>query len=39
MFRVMITSTGFYLILALVLIVVIGVGVFVAYRMSNQPDK
>jgi hypothetical protein len=36
---VMITSAGVYLILALVFLVIIGGGVFVAYRMSNRQDQ
>lgn len=33
---VMITSTGVYLILALVFLVIIGGGAILAYRMSNR---
>jgi hypothetical protein len=36
---VMITSGGAYLILALVLLVIIGGGVIVAYRVSNRQDQ
>ena len=36
MFWVMITSTGVYLILALVFLVIIGGGALVAYRVSNK---
>jgi hypothetical protein len=36
---VMISSSGFYLILALVFLVVIGGGVFVAYRRSTRQDR
>ena len=39
MVGVMITSTGVYLILALVFLVIIGGGAIVAYRMSNREDK
>lgn len=35
---VMITSTGVYLILALVFLVVIGGGVLLAYRRYNRSD-
>ena len=36
---VMITSTGVYLILALVFLVIIGGGAIVAYRVSNRQDR
>ena len=39
MVEVMISSTGFYLILALVFLVIIGGGAILAYRMSNRDDK
>ena len=36
---VMITSTGVYLILALIFLVIFGGGAIVAYRMSNRKDQ
>jgi hypothetical protein len=33
---VMMTSAGVYLILALVFLVIIGGGVYIAYRMNNR---
>jgi hypothetical protein len=36
---VMITSTGVYLILALVFLAIIGGGVILAYFMSKRQDK
>ena len=36
---VMITSTGFYLILALVFLVIIGGGIILAYYLSNRQDQ
>ncbi len=36
---VMITSTGVYLILALVFLVIIGGGAIVAYRVNNRKDQ
>jgi hypothetical protein len=39
MVEVMITSTGVYLILALVFLVIIGGGAIVAWRVSNRQDQ
>ena len=39
MVGVLITSTGVYLILALIFLVIIGGGAIVAYRVSNRQDR
>jgi hypothetical protein len=36
---VLMSSAGVYLILALVFLVIIGGGAFMAYRMSNREDQ